>query len=116
MPFYGEEGNCLGHVISHDGTEVDRAKIDLIANISPPTCVKLWHVRFYRQFIQDFNKIAKPLISLLAKDVPCHFFEECLKEFVRFESTKHKRGVNCAFSSIALFSQTVSKPVRTGCS
>ena len=28
----------LGHVISHDGIEVDKAKIDLIANLPHPTC------------------------------------------------------------------------------
>jgi len=30
----------LGHVVSHDGIEVDKAKYGLIANLSPPTCMK----------------------------------------------------------------------------
>ena len=30
----------LGHVISHDGIEVNKAKINLIANLPPPTRVK----------------------------------------------------------------------------
>ena len=59
----------LGHVISHDGIEVDKPKIDLIANLPLPTCVKdirpfLGHGRFYRRFIQDFNKIAKLLTNI----------------------------------------------------
>jgi len=53
MSFYGKEGNCLGHAISTDGIKVDKAKIDLIANLPPSTCVKdirpfLGHARFYR--------------------------------------------------------------------
>ena len=38
------------------------------------------------------------------------------KYFVRFESTKYKRGVNCVFSIFAKFSQIARGPVWTGCS
>jgi len=81
-----KKGIVLGHVISHNGIEVDKVKIDLIANFSPPTCVEdirsfLGHVGFYRRFIQDFSKITKPLTNVLAKDVRLHFSEECLKAF-----------------------------------
>ena len=66
MSFFGKKGIVLGHVISHDGIEVDKAKFDLIANLPPPTCVKdirsfLGHAEFYRQLIQVLRKIAKPL-------------------------------------------------------
>jgi len=42
----------LGHMICSDGIEVDKAKIDLIDNLPPLTCVKdvrsfLEHVGFY---------------------------------------------------------------------
>jgi len=40
---------------------------------------------FIEGFIQDFSKIAKPLTNLLAKYVPFHFFEECLKAFNRLK-------------------------------
>ena len=85
-----KKGIALGHVISHNEIKVDKAKIDLIANLSPPTCVKdirsfLGHVRFYKRFIQDFSKIAKPLTNLLAKDVPFDFVEECLRAFNRLK-------------------------------
>ncbi|XP_047979237.1 uncharacterized protein LOC125221154 [Salvia hispanica] len=36
---------------------------------------------FYRRFIKDFSQIARPLTSLLAKDVNFHFSEECLQAF-----------------------------------
>ena len=37
------------------------------------------------------------------------------KPFVRFESTKHKRRVNCVFTIFAKFLQTACEPVWTGC-
>ena len=62
---------------------MDKAKIKVIAMLPTPTCVKdilsfLGHSGFYRKFIKDFSKIAKPLTSLLAKDAPFIFDDECL--------------------------------------
>jgi hypothetical protein len=66
---------------------VDRAKIEVIENLPPPTNVKgvrgfLSHTRFYRHFIKDFSQIARPLRSLLAKDTPFEFTEHCMKAFL----------------------------------
>jgi hypothetical protein len=36
---------------------------------------------FYRRFIKDFSKIARPLCKLLAKVTPFEFDEECMKVF-----------------------------------
>ena len=63
----------LGHIISNRGIEVDKEKIELISKLPSPTNVKivrqfLGHVGFYRRFIKDFLKIAKPLYKLLEKD------------------------------------------------
>jgi hypothetical protein len=76
----------LGHVIYHWGIEVDKTKVDLISNLPPPRTVMeihsfLGHVGFYRRFIKDFNKIARPLCKLLAKETPIVFDEECMKAF-----------------------------------
>jgi len=38
--FMVKQGIVLGHVISHRGIEVDKAKIDLISNLPPPRTVK----------------------------------------------------------------------------
>ena len=67
------QGIALGHIISSRGIEVDKAKIELISKLPSPTKVKtvrqfLGHAGFYRRFIKDFSKIAKPLYKLLEKD------------------------------------------------
>ena len=81
-----QEGIVLGHKVSAHGIEVDKAKIEVIEQLPPPTNVKgilsfLGHARFYRRFIKDFFQIARPLTSLLAKDAPFMFNDECLEAF-----------------------------------
>jgi len=86
MPFYGARGGYLGHIVSNKGIEVDKAKVEVIEKFPPPTSLKgvrsfLGHIGFYRWFIKDFSKIAKPLAQLLVKDVALEFNEECLSDF-----------------------------------
>ena len=73
--FMVKEGIVLGHRISERGIEVDRAKVETIEKLLPPSSVKgirsfLGHVGFYRRFIKDISKIAKPLSNLLFKENP----------------------------------------------
>nr|GEZ19541.1 reverse transcriptase domain-containing protein [Tanacetum cinerariifolium] len=87
-----KEGIVLGHKISMSGIKVDRAKVDVIAKLPHPTIVKgvrsfLGHVRFYRRFIQDFSKIARPMTHLLEKETPFVFSKDC---FDAFETLKIK--------------------------
>ncbi|GJZ67768.1 reverse transcriptase domain-containing protein, partial [Tanacetum coccineum] len=79
-------GIVLGHKISKSGIEVNRAKVDVIAKLPYLTTVKgirsfLGHVGFYRRFIKDFSKIARPMTCLLEKDTPFFFSNECLTSF-----------------------------------
>nr|GEW22001.1 reverse transcriptase domain-containing protein [Tanacetum cinerariifolium] len=76
--FMVKEGIVLGHKISKKGIEVDKAKIDVISKLPHPTTVKgirsfLSHAGFYRRFIKDFSKIARPMTRFLEKDTPFVF-------------------------------------------
>ena len=68
--FMVKEGIVLRHMIFSRGTKVDKFKIETIEKLPPPSIVKgkrsfLGYAGFYRRFIKDFSKIAKPLSNLL---------------------------------------------------
>ncbi|GJR65258.1 reverse transcriptase domain-containing protein [Tanacetum coccineum] len=72
--------------LSSTSLEVDKAKINVISKLPPPTNVKgirtfLGHAGFYRRFIKDFSKITRPLTKFLEKDTPFEFNDECHKAF-----------------------------------
>nr|GEW31196.1 reverse transcriptase domain-containing protein [Tanacetum cinerariifolium] len=84
--FMVKEGIVLGHKISKEKIEVDKAKVDVITKLIHPTTVKgirtfLGHVGFYRRFIKDFSKIARPMTRLLEKDTSYLFSKECVEAF-----------------------------------
>lgn len=89
--FMVKQGIVLGHLVSNKGIQVDKAKIDVIAKLLPPTTVKsvqsfLGHARFYQRFIKDFSKISHPLCNLLAKDTPFNFDANCLEAFNKLKT------------------------------
>nr|GEY00918.1 reverse transcriptase domain-containing protein [Tanacetum cinerariifolium] len=66
--------------------EVYKAKVDVIAKLPHPITVKgirsfLGHAGFYRRFIQDFSKIARPMTRLFKKDTLFLFSKECVEAF-----------------------------------
>ncbi|GKB37224.1 reverse transcriptase domain-containing protein [Tanacetum coccineum] len=84
--FMVKEGIVLGYKVSGAGLEVDKSKIDVSLKLPLPTNIKgvksfLGHASFYRRFIKDFSKIARPLTKLLEKDTPFEFNDECQKAF-----------------------------------
>ncbi|XP_070041436.1 uncharacterized protein [Nicotiana tomentosiformis] len=92
--FMFEEGIVLGHKISKKGIEVEKAKIEVISKLPPPTSVKgvrsfLGHAGFYRRFIKDISKVVNPLCKLLDKDAKFHINDNFMRafEFLKFKLT-----------------------------
>ncbi|GJY72894.1 reverse transcriptase domain-containing protein [Tanacetum coccineum] len=68
-----EEVHFLGHVVNHNGIHVDPSKIEAVKNWKAPTTPSeirsfLGLAGYYRRFIVNFSKIAKPLTSLTQKN------------------------------------------------
>ncbi|GJS19521.1 putative reverse transcriptase domain-containing protein [Tanacetum coccineum] len=71
----------LGHVINGDGIHVDRSKIEAVKNWEAPStpfevCSFLGLTGYYRRFIKNFSKIAKPLTVLTQKSKTFDWGEE----------------------------------------
>ena len=65
---------------------MDPQKVSIILDWAQPTSLR--HVRlffglcnFYRRFIRDFSKLAKPLTSLTKKDTPFDWSSACQLAF-----------------------------------
>nr|GEW13582.1 reverse transcriptase domain-containing protein [Tanacetum cinerariifolium] len=85
---YDPEGDiCLiEKLLNNDPLEVDRAKVDVIAKLPHLATVKgvrsfFGHAGFYRRFIQDFFKIARPTTHLPEKETPFLFSKDCIDAF-----------------------------------
>ncbi|GKD20472.1 putative reverse transcriptase domain-containing protein, partial [Tanacetum coccineum] len=63
----------LGHVVNHDGIHVDLSKVESVKNWKIPessTEIRSFFrlAGYYRRFIENFSKIAKPLTLLTQKN------------------------------------------------
>src|SRR5438046_2705350 len=64
-----QEIKFLGHIIGKDGIKTDPAKIEKVKNYSRPVNITqlrgfLGLAKYYRKYIKDFAKLAKPLNDL----------------------------------------------------
>jgi hypothetical protein len=84
--FWLTEVTFLGHVISTGGVSVDPGKVKDVLNWMPPTTASevqsfLGLAGYYRRFIKDFSKIAKPMTKLLEKNKTFEWAKECQASF-----------------------------------
>ncbi|GJV70014.1 reverse transcriptase domain-containing protein [Tanacetum coccineum] len=71
--FWLQEVQFLGHVVNHDGIHVDPSKVESVKNWKTPESPTeilsfLGLAGYYRRFIENFSKIAKPLTLLTQKN------------------------------------------------
>ncbi|GJV04509.1 putative reverse transcriptase domain-containing protein [Tanacetum coccineum] len=90
--FWLSKVQFLGHVINSEGVHVDPAKTESIKDwASPKTPTKfrqfLGLAGYYRQFIEGFSKIARPMTKLTQKRVKFDWGE---KEETAFQTLKQK--------------------------
>jgi hypothetical protein len=83
--FWLREIKFFGHTISQDGISVDPEKVQEVMDWKPPTTVRqirsfLGLAGYYRRFIPDFSRIAKPMTELL-KGVKYEWSQKCEDAF-----------------------------------
>jgi hypothetical protein len=84
--FWLKEIKFLGHTISQDGVSVDLEKVQEVMDWKPPTTVRqirsfLGLAGYYRRFITNFFRIAKPMTELLKKGVKYEWSQKCEDAF-----------------------------------
>nr|ABG66123.1 retrotransposon protein, putative, Ty3-gypsy subclass [Oryza sativa Japonica Group] len=90
--FWLSEVKFLGHVITAQGVAVDPSNVESVTKWTPPKTVSqirsfLGLAGYYRRFIENFSRIARPMTQLLKKDEKFKWTAECDK---RFEELKKK--------------------------
>ena len=76
----------LGHVISREGIAVEHTKVAFVTKWVAPTSVGeimsfLALAGYYRRFIENISRIAKPMTKLLKNDTKFKWTEECEASF-----------------------------------
>ena len=84
--FWLKEVGFLGHVISREEIAINPTKVVTVTNWESPTSVGeirsfLGLAGYYRRFIENFSKIAKPMTELLKKDTKFNWTGECDASF-----------------------------------
>ena len=84
--FHVTRTKYLGYILTNKGTEVDPDKVEVLRNWAEPATVTgvksfLGFAGFYRHFVKDFSRIAKPMIALQSPMVPFVWSTECQQAF-----------------------------------
>ena len=84
--FMKKQLNYLGHIISDDGISVDSDKVAAVQNMQPPKTIRdvrsfLGMASYYRKYVPNFSKIAKPLNALTRKHAKFNWTAEAQSAF-----------------------------------
>nr|ABA97145.1 retrotransposon protein, putative, Ty3-gypsy subclass [Oryza sativa Japonica Group] len=84
--FWLKEVQFLGHIVNAQGVAVDPANVESVTKWTPPKTVTqvrsfLGLAGYYRRFIENFSKIAKPMTQLLKKEEKFIWSAECNRNF-----------------------------------
>lgn len=84
--FWLKEVAFLGHILSAKGVAVDPSKVEDVLNWKQPQTVTviqsfLGLAGYYRRFIKDFSKIAKPMTTLTQKNAKFVWSPKCEEAF-----------------------------------
>src|ERR1041385_141612 len=84
--FWLKEVGFLGHVVSGEGVAVDPSKVSTVTEWETPTTVGdirnfLGLAGYYRRFIENLSKLAKPMMELLKKENKFVWSEDCDTSF-----------------------------------
>jgi hypothetical protein len=84
--FWLNKVGFLGHIVSAEGVAVDPSKVASVIEWESPKNAGdirsfLGLARYYRRFIENFSKIAKPMTELLKKDKKFEWTDSCEASF-----------------------------------
>ena len=84
--FWLEKVSFLGHILSKDGIAVDPGKVQDVLDWKQPQNISeirsfLGLAGYYRRFIENFSKIAKPMTELLKNGVQFEWTQACEEAF-----------------------------------
>ncbi|WVZ84497.1 hypothetical protein U9M48_031526 [Paspalum notatum var. saurae] len=90
--FWLREISFLGHILSKKGVAVDPSKVEDVLNWKQPETVTeirsfLGLAGYYRRFIKDFSKTAKPMTSLTKKNTKYLWDPKCEEAFTSLKKS-----------------------------
>lgn len=89
--FGNEHMEALGYSVSASGIRPSDSHLAAIRNYPIPTTAKAVHsclglFSYFRRFVPQFSRIARPLQNMLRKDVKFDFNQNCLDAFVELKN------------------------------
>ncbi|WVZ53555.1 hypothetical protein U9M48_004478 [Paspalum notatum var. saurae] len=88
--FWLEKVAFLGHVLTTEGVSVDPEKVEAVSSWKPPRNASeirsfLGLAGYYWRFMENFSRIAKPMMGLLKNNVPFKWDDKCEDSFRRLK-------------------------------